>query len=61
MIRSILGAVVGLLFGIFVGLDLVLLGVLSTGTFIVFLLALGGLLIGGWLGFRASRRRHPAS
>lgn len=55
--RMVLGAVVGLLLGAFVGLDLVLLGVVGLDTIWVFVLAVVGLVLGVLLGRRGARRR----
>lgn len=57
MMRAVIGAVVGLMLGLLIGVDLVLLGVLAMDTYIVFLLALAGLVLGAWSGRRAARRR----
>lgn len=60
MMRAVLGAVVGLLLGAFIGFDLVLLGLVALDTMVVFVLAIVGLLLGAWSGHRAARRRRTA-
>lgn len=59
MMRAVLGAIVGLLLGAFIGIDLVLFGVLAMDTAVVFVLAVVGLLLGAWSGLRAASRRRP--
>ncbi len=59
--RAILGALVGLVFGLFVGIDLVLFGVVDLGSVVVSLCALVGLVGGGVLGFLGRRRAAPSA
>lgn len=59
MTRALLGTLVGLLFGLFLGIDLVLLGVLSLNSIAVFVLGIVGLVLGGGLGYRATHRHAP--
>lgn len=49
-------AVLGLMFMLFVGLDLVLFGVIATDSVIVTILAVLGLIGGGILGYVVSKR-----
>ena len=56
MMRAVIAALVGLLLGVFIGIDLILLGVVSIDTILVFVLGLVGLVAGGVLGrLRSSR------
>jgi hypothetical protein len=59
--RVISTAVIGLLFMLFVAVDLVLFGVVALNSPVVTVLLVVGLIAGGGLGFLAGRRRHPAS
>lgn len=59
MTRALLGTLVGLLFGLFLGIDLVLLGVVSLNSIAVFILGIAGLVVGGGLGYRAAHRHSP--
>lgn len=59
--RSIGTAIVGLLFGAFVGLDLVLFGVVSLDSPIMVVLAVALAVLGAALGAMAGRRRTAAA
>lgn len=55
-LRLLITAVVGLVFGLFVGLDLVVLGAVALNSVVVTLVAVAGLAVGAALGWRASTR-----
>lgn len=56
--RTLGAAVLGLLFGLFVAIDLVMLGVIALNSLFVTLLPLLGLLGGGALAVLAGRRNR---
>jgi hypothetical protein len=59
--RTIGAAVLGLLFGLFVALDLVLFGVVPLKSVVVSILPLVGLVLGGVLGALAGKRQEPVA
>lgn len=58
--RPILGAVTGLLFGLFLALDLIMFKVVDSGSPLVLVLPVVGLVGGIVLGLTAPLRRGPA-
>ncbi len=58
--RMIAVAVLGLLFMLFVALDLVLFGVVPLNSVVVTILPLMGLVLGGFLGAMAGKRQTAA-
>lgn len=59
--RPILGAICGLLFGFFVGLDLFALGAVGSQSPLLLILPLAGLVLGVALGLVAPFRRARAA
>ena len=59
--RALVSAVVGLLFMLFVALDLVLFGVLALDSIVITVLLVVGLVGGGALGWIAAARHQHAA